>query len=178
MPRYFAFLRGINLGSHIVSNAHLVELFAGAGVKGAEPFIASGNVSFESTATAAALEKKVAAHLEKKLGYPVATYIRSQKELAKIAAVAPFKPARVKSAVVMTIAFLAKKVTPAQQEVIAGLCDAESDLYAEGREIYWLCQVKQSESKLFRIPFEKRLGAQCSWRNRNTVDRLLAKYGT
>ena len=178
MPRYFAFLRGINLGGHTVTNDQLVRLFAGAGVAGAEPFIASGNLSFVSRAAAPSLEKKLAVHLERELGYAVATFVRSHAELERIGALAPFPPARVRTAMVVNIGFLGSAPTAAQRATIAAFNDGESDFHVEGREVYWLCQVRQSESRFFRVPFEKRIGALCSWRNRNTIDRLLTKYRT
>ena len=56
-----------------------------------ETFIASGNVIFDSNATnLASLEKKIAKHLHKELGYEVATFIRTPIELAAIAAYQPF----------------------------------------------------------------------------------------
>ena len=49
MPKYFAFLRAINVGGHVVTMDHLVRLFEGMGFSGVETFIASGNVIFETS---------------------------------------------------------------------------------------------------------------------------------
>ena len=176
MPRYFAFLRAINVGGHTVTNDELKQLFAGAGVPGAETFIASGNVTFTSTAKPAALEAKLEAHFEKKLGYEVKTFLRTPAELEAIGETRPFAKARHASATVLVVGFLAEAPTPAQKKLLAGFNNAESDFAAIGREIYWLCQVNQSASAFFKVPFEKRFGAPCTWRNMNTVERLLAKY--
>lgn len=176
MPRYLAFLRAINVGGHTVKNTELVKLFAGAGVAGAETFIASGNVTFTSTAKPAALEKKLEAHFEKTLGYEVKTFLRTRAELAAIGETRPFPKARHASATVLVVGFLAKAPTPAQKKILAGFNNEESDFAAVGRELYWLCQVNQSASAFFKVPFEKRFGAACTWRNMNTVERLLAKY--
>lgn len=176
MSRYFAFLRAINVGGHTVTNDELKKLFASAGFKGAETFIASGNVTFEGSAKPALLEKKIEAHLEKKLGYEVKTFLRTRDELAAVAELSPFKPARAKTAPTWVVGFLQETLTAAQKKIIAGFNDAESDFHVEGREVHWLCQTNQSNSAFFKVPFEKRIGAACTWRNRNTVDRLLAKY--
>src|SRR5215218_8854393 len=91
MARYVAFLRAINVGGHTVKMEELRRLFGELGLEQVTTFIASGNVIFETRARdLAALEKKIAAHLEKALGYPVATFIRSTAELAAIAAHEPF----------------------------------------------------------------------------------------
>ncbi len=174
--RYFAFLRAINVGGHTVKNDELKKLFAGVGLKDAETFIASGNVTFTATGKPGPLEEKLEAHLAKKLGYEVRTFLRTRDELEEAAALAPFKPARAKSAPTWVIGFLQTPATAAQKKIIAGFNDAESDFHVEGREVHWLCQTNQSNSAFFKVPFEKRIGAACTWRNRNTVERLLAKY--
>ena len=176
MPRYFAFLRAINVGGRTIKNDELRSIFAKAGIKDAETFIASGNVTFTSTAKPAALETKLEAQLEKSLGYEVRTFLRTRAELEDVAALAPFTPARRKSAPTWVIGFLRPRANAEQKKVIAGFNDEESDFHVEGREVHWLCQVNQSASKFFKVPFEKRVGAACTWRNRNTVERLLEKY--
>src|ERR1039458_910825 len=85
MPRYVALLRGINLGGHTVKMDRLKKLFEELGLKNVETFIASGNVVFESASkNAGALEKKIAVHLEKSLGFPAATFLRTDQELAAV----------------------------------------------------------------------------------------------
>jgi hypothetical protein len=70
--RYIALLRGINVGGHTVKMDRLAKLFEEIGLKNVETFIASGNVIFESASNDAdALERKVATHLERSLGYAV-----------------------------------------------------------------------------------------------------------
>ena len=176
MPRYFAFLRAINVGGHTVTNDELKKLFAGAGVKGAETFIASGNVTFSSPAAATTLESKLESHLKAKLGYEVKTFLRTRGELEEIAAARPFAAARHASAAVHMIGFLAEAPNAAVARMIGGYSDRESDLAVLGREVHWLCQVNQSASAFFKVPFEKRIGMSCTWRNLNTVERLLAKF--
>ena len=179
MPRYVAFLRGINLGGHTVKNTQLVKIFAAAGFPDAEAFIASGNVIFSSRSTnEAALTKKLEGALAKSLGYAVRTFIRTMDELVAIAALEPFPAARRKSAFVLVVGFLEAPATAAQKKVIAGLADQESDLRVNGREVYWLCQVGQGVSAFQRVPFEKRIGGAASWRNLNTLQRILAKFST
>jgi uncharacterized protein (DUF1697 family) len=72
MPRYVAFLRAINVGGHIVKMDALRRHFASLGFDDVETFIASGNVIFQSRSTAAAaLERRIEACLEERLGYEV-----------------------------------------------------------------------------------------------------------
>jgi hypothetical protein len=82
LARYFAFLRAINVGGHIVKMERLRREFEGLGFAEVETFIASGNVIFESRATnEKLLSSKVERHLESALGYEVAVFIRSSAEL-------------------------------------------------------------------------------------------------
>ena len=68
--KYAAFLRAINVGGHIVKMDRLRTLFEAAGFRGAETFIASGNVVFESSRKSAGdLERAIETHLKKALGY-------------------------------------------------------------------------------------------------------------
>lgn len=65
VPRYVAFLRAINVGGHTVKMDNLRRLFEAMGFTNVEPFIASGNVIFDSTSkSTAALEKKIEAHMQ------------------------------------------------------------------------------------------------------------------
>jgi uncharacterized protein (DUF1697 family) len=107
MPRYFAFLRAINVGGHTVKMDVLREQFAALGFSNVETFIASGSVIFEATAkNTRSLEKQVEEHLHAALGYEVATFIRTGEELTAIATYQPFAPALLKTAQALNVAFL------------------------------------------------------------------------
>src|SRR5690242_13715804 len=155
MPRYFAFLRAINVGGHTVKNDELKRLFAQAGIAGAETFIASGNVTFESKGKEAALTKKLEAQFKESLGYEVRTFLRTADELTAIAEHTPFKGARHKSAKAFVVGFLGAPATAAQRKIIAGFAGPTDEFHVDGREVYWLAQTYQSESPFFKIPFEK-----------------------
>ena len=51
MPRYVAFLRGINVGGHIVKKEKLRETFTSLGFQNVTTYKQSGNVIFESSNT-------------------------------------------------------------------------------------------------------------------------------
>ena len=50
------------------------------------------------------------------------------------------------------------------------------DLHVRGREIYWLCRKKQSESTISNTLFSKTLGQPATVRGANTVKKMAAKY--
>ncbi len=177
MPKYFAFLRAINVGSHLVKMDRLRILFAELGFTNVETFIASGNVIFDSASRSpAALEKKVAAHLEQSLGYPVATFIRSLSELTAIAAHRPFPKSKTNEADRLYVGLLAAGPSDAVQKKVLALSTKLDELQVNGRELYWLCHTAFSDSPLSGTLLEKTLGAATTMRNLNTINRLVAKY--
>jgi hypothetical protein len=50
------------------------------------------------------------------------------------------------------------------------------DFHVHGREVYWLCQIKQSESKFSNAAFEKIIGRRATFRGINTIQRMAEKY--
>src|SRR5512141_1995213 len=91
MPKYVAFLRAINVGSHTVKMDQLRSLFEALKFANVETFIASGNVIFDvKTTNTQSLERKIEKHLEQSLGYEVVTFVRSIPELQEIANYRPF----------------------------------------------------------------------------------------
>jgi uncharacterized protein (DUF1697 family) len=176
MPKYVAFLRGMNLGKRRVTNAELEKAFKALKFENVATFIASGNIIFDSRAGEGPLVKTLEAHLEESFGYPVPTFLRTTAKLAEVAEVRPFAASRHQSAKAYVVGFLAAKVTPAQKKTILGFAGPNDEFHVEDREVYWLSQTLQSESPVFKIPFDKRAGVASTWRNMNTVQRLLAKY--
>ncbi|MBK6779234.1 MAG: DUF1697 domain-containing protein [Gemmatimonadetes bacterium] len=178
MARVVAFLRAINVGGHIVPMARLKALFEAQGLAGVETFIASGNVIFESRATRLdRLEATLAAHLEAELGYGVAVFLRTGAELAAIASHPAFPPGEVRGAYAVHVAFLGAPPSRAAARTVAGFTTAEDAFHVRGREVYWLCRIRTSDSAFSNVRFEKVLGMPATFRNRNTLDRIVAKYG-
>lgn len=174
MPRYIALLRGVNLGGHTVKMVRLKELFEELGFKKVETFIASGNVIFESASKSrVTLEKKISAHLEKSLGFPAQTFLRTDEELA---AVLEHKACEEMGARALYIGFL---VEPLSKESHAKLMvhSTKSDEFHVGeREVYWLCRTHMSDSPFFRMGIEKAAGVRATIRNVTTVAKLVDKY--
>jgi uncharacterized protein (DUF1697 family) len=122
------------------------------------------------------LVKKLEPHLQATFGYPVPTFLRTMDDLAQVATVRPFPAGRHKSAKVLVVGFLAEPLTATQKKAVLALGGPKDDFHVDGREVYWLVQTLQSESEVFPVPFDKRIGTMSTWRNMNTVDRLLAKF--
>jgi uncharacterized protein (DUF1697 family) len=178
MPRYIAFLRAINVGGHTVKMDVLRRHFEAFGFSSVETFIASGNVIFESaTKNTRTLEKQIEERLHAALSYEVTTFIRTEGELAAVARHQPFSPARMKTAQALNVAFLAEPLDATAQKKLAALKTDIDDFHVQGREVYWLCRKKQSESTFSNVRLEKTLGRSSTIRGLNTIQKLAAKYG-
>jgi len=178
MPRFIAFLRAINVGGRTVKMDALRRAFEPLGFSNVETFIASGNVIFESRArTAQSLEKKIESQLQESLGYEVRTFIRSASELADIARCRPFATAELDAeGSSLYIAFLPAPPSALAKQNLMTFRTADDDFHANGREMYWLCRKRMSESAFFAVNLEKLLGMPSTMRNANTVRKIAAKY--
>jgi uncharacterized protein (DUF1697 family) len=178
MPRLIAFLRAINVGGHNVTMKQLGEIFETLGFDEVETFIASGNVIFTShLKNIRALEQKIEKQLLRSLGYEVKAFLRTVPEVDAIARHKPFSASQRSSAIVLNVAFLADRISDDAAKSVMALKTEIDDFHVHGREVYWLCRSKQSDSKFSYARFEKVLNARATWRNVNTVVRLAAKYG-
>jgi uncharacterized protein (DUF1697 family) len=177
MPRYVAFLRALNVGGHIIKMDHLRGHFDGLGFSKVETFIASGNVIFETNSqNVDNISAKIEGFLGKTLGYEVATFIRTDSEVAAIAQYRPFREADLKSAGAFCVGLLSGPLGREARQLLAQFKTEIDDFHAEGREVYWLCKKKQSESTFSNNSFERRLGIRTTFRGMNTIVRLAAKY--
>ena len=177
MPRYVAFLRAINVGGHNTKMAELRRLFEGLGFSGVEPFIASGNVIFETNSRATAkLEGKMETCLSKALGYQVSAFVRTDSEVAAIAQFKPFPDSAVKTARACCVGFVAAPLGGESQRAVMGFKTAVDDFHVDGREIYWLCRTKQGQSTFSNAALERRLGIRATFRGIKTIHRLACKY--
>jgi len=177
MPRTIAFLRAINVGGHTVTMEALRRHFEALKLADVETFIASGNVIFRSTSgDPAKLEAKIEKALHGALGYEVATFLRTDAEVAAVAAYEAF-PAKARAAArAYCVGFLQEPLTAAQKKGVLEFRTDEDDFHVNGREIYWLCKVGQADSKFSNARMEKVLKTRATFRGLNTVVRLAAKY--
>ena len=176
MKRYVAFLRAINVGGHTVKMGRLRSTFESMGFTAVETFIASGNVIFSTKSKdEKALESKIAAKLKTELGYEVAAFIRTNDEIAAIAKYKPFPPADIEASLAFNIAFIADALDTKTERAVLALETASDRFRIHGREIYWLCRKKQSDSKFSNAVLEKTIGASSTIRGARTVYSIAEK---
>jgi uncharacterized protein (DUF1697 family) len=174
-PKHVALLRAINVGGHIVKMDRLRSLFEALSFTAVRTFIASGNVLFEASARGTAgLERKIEAHLERSLGFGVATFLRSPDELGSVAEYAAFPPAVVRDAHALWIAFLKVPPDAAARARVAALACETDDFRVQGREIYWLRRATTSEAIVSGAALERAIAGPMTARNVTTVRKLAA----
>jgi uncharacterized protein (DUF1697 family) len=171
-----AFLRAINVGGHVVKMAELKALFEELAFREVSTVIASGNVLFSTrSADAAALERRIERHLERALGYEVATFLRSPQELADVAAFEPFPGAAPAAGIeVRSVLFLKAPLGAQACQALMALRTPTDEFHVHGREAYWLRRGRVSETKVTGARLERALGGPTTARNVTTVRKLAA----
>ena len=156
--------------------SQLRELFEELGFAEVATFIASGNVLFSSPSKASGqLEAKIAQHLEKALGYPVDTFVRTAEEVVALSRAKIF-PDQDKDGITVHVGFLREKLPAATARQLSALRTAEDEFHVAGREYYWLCRVRSNESKVWSSPAMKALKLpSSSMRNLTSLRKLVAK---
>lgn len=177
MARYVAFLRAINVGGHTIEMERLRAHFEKLRFSDVETFIASGNVVFRSESpNAMALEARIEKQLREALEYEVKTFLRTDTEVAEIAQYHPWPEAEIAAAGALNVGFLAQPLTQDNEAKLMALKTDNDDFHVRGREIYWKCLKRQSESKFSNAAFERAVGVPVTFRGMNTITRLVAKY--
>lgn len=176
MATHAAFLRGINVGGHRVAGGTLCGCLEAIGLEQVATFRASGNVVFDGSGSARALEQAISEGLEVELGYAVPTFIRTAAQLREIAAREPFSPAQLKASKGKPqVLLLGKKPAKKAREAALALASDQDPLAIEGAELHWLPSggTQQSELDLGRI---ERLLGQGTMRTDGTIEQIAAKY--
>lgn len=177
MEKYIAFLRAINVGGHTVKMDLLRRIVESLEVSNVETFIASGNVIFESrSGSSKTLEGKMGKKLQEELGYEVSVFIRTGMELAGIAGYQAFKKTEIDSAAALNIAFLSDPLDGISVKKLMALKTDIDDFHVHGREIYWLCRKKQSDSTFSNAVLEKNLGIRSTLRGVSTILKMAERY--
>jgi uncharacterized protein (DUF1697 family) len=175
MPRYAAFLRGINVGGHrSVPMEELARTFFSVGFKNVRTVLASGNVLFETPRTGVTtLERTITKALAATFGFDIDVLLRSIEELEKLVASAPFRGIRVTSQTRLYVTFLVERSKPVRPYRSA---DGHLKIFGNsGREVFSVLTLSGSTGSvdLMKV-IEQRFGRKVTTRNWNTVVRLLS----
>jgi uncharacterized protein (DUF1697 family) len=178
MTRYVAFLRGMNLGRRRIANTELAACFGALGLEAPTPFLASGNVVFDTEEDPApeALAERIESGLTEALGFDVPVFLRSAAEVRRIADHRPFAPEILAASKgKLQVCLLGAEPRAAARRQILGHATDEDRLDLRGRELYWLPSGGILESELDLAAIGAVVGPS-TMRTHNTVSRLAAKF--
>jgi uncharacterized protein (DUF1697 family) len=177
MRKCIAFLRAINVGGHRVLMDELCRLFVDAGMFNVQTFLASGNVIFDKgTEDATILEDDLERQFSAKFGFESKIMIRSLEELQTIGAYGAFPSGEIEHAGAFNVAFLKRNISADAEKNLMALQNELDRFHVHGKEVYWLCAAKQSESKFSNVVLEKTTGLPSTLRGISTIDKLIKKY--
>jgi uncharacterized protein (DUF1697 family) len=174
MAEHAAFLRGMNVGGHRITNEDLRTHLSTMGLKEVATFRASGNVVFDGGSDdPLKMQGKIEQGLEEALGYAVPTFVRNRDEVLELAAAEPI--AQGSSNGKLQVALLAKAPAASARKKVLEL-DSEHDRLSFGRrELYWLPEGPMSDSELDWKTIEKVLGVM-TVRTKGTIEQIATKY--
>jgi uncharacterized protein (DUF1697 family) len=168
MPRYAAFLRGV-----MPTNARMPELkaaFEAAGFTDVRTVLASGNVVFDArAATDPALERKIEAAMQKRLGRVFLTIVRPVDALRKLLAADLWRAFRIDPAAKRIVTFLRDK--PATKLKLPIEQDGARILALQGREVF-TAYMRTPKGPVFMTLLEKTFGKEQTTRTWGTVEKV------
>lgn len=177
MQPHAAFLRGMNVGGHRLTNEELRGCFAAMGFDQVATFRASGNVIFTAAdEPETALERRIEAGLKDALGYAVPTFVRNAADLRAIATRKPFaKLASGRPAGKLQVALLSAPPARATRASVLALASDEDRLELAPRELYWLPRGGIMDSALDMKALERLLGPM-TMRTMATVELIAQRH--
>src|ERR1700742_1624765 len=170
----------MTLGNRRIKNPELIAHFEAMGLEDVATFRASGNVVFVDPAAEAEskLQKRLEAELDERLGYDVAVFLRSAKEVAAIAAREPFDAKAIKASKGKPqVILLGRKPSAKAKKALEKLTPDGDLMVVEGRELHWLPTVGLSETDLDTKALDAALGKGTT-RTAGTIEAIAPKYCT
>ena len=176
MFRFVAFLRGINVGGHIVVKGKLQKTFTSMGFQNIFTYKQSGNVIFEAISSD---PQKVKTEIEEKLastlGYRVAVFVRTFSQLEGLINLDPFK-GQSKEGTSFLVTFLpfASSTFPLNLPLTIPKSNAQI-ISAVGTEVFSVTH-GGGEGGLPNPFLESKLKVKATTRNLNTIKEIIKKY--
>jgi len=172
---YVALLRGVNVGGKVAKMETVRASFEALGFGKVTTYVQSGNVLFQTkAATEAALAKKIAARLEKDIGFAPAVLVLSAADLARVVAENPLLKDKGVDPTKLHVTFLDGPAPAAGLKKMEGLASARERLVCRGTTVYLYCPDGYGRSKLTNNVFERALKVGATTRNWKTVTTLSA----
>jgi len=176
MNRFVAFLRGINVGKHVVVKEQLTEIFMALGFQNVSTFRQSGNVIFEANDSVSdEIKTKIENKLYEALGYRVVVFVRTLPQLKSIIALNPFK-GQIAEGASYLVTFLPSMPRTLRLQLPITIPNSHARiLVKDGSEVYSITH-GGGEGALPNAFLELRLKMKTTTRNMNTIKGIVEKY--
>jgi len=177
VARQILLLRGINIGPrNRISMPDLRDALADAGFDDVHTYLQSGNAVVSTTATPAAVRRKVERLISDRFGLEIAVVVRTRAQLAAVVDRNPLgdvatDPKRYQ------VSFLDGKLSADVVRKLEEVAAPAEELVVSGREIFAWHPAGVARSKLWTMLAGKGLGVTATARNWTTVTQLLELAG-
>ncbi len=176
MPKYIAFLRGINVGGkNIIKMEKLSATFVTLGFKNVKTFIQSGNVFFDSTANSSdPLTRKIETGLMKEYDSNIKVMLRAVEEMENMVKQNPFKKIKPDDKIKLYVCFLDKESKIKPTLPLISEKDALEVFKIDKKNVFIISgQTKDGRYGFPNNFIEKELGVFSTARNWNTVCKMM-----
>ncbi len=176
MPRYVAFLRGINVGGRKVKKEKLQEIFSLMGFRNVVTYKQSGNVIFEADAgDVDDIKNNIESKLQAELGYNVPVFIRTITQLKETIEKASLKD-QDKDGTSFLVTFLSNAPEKFPLPLPATIPKSTAQVIsASDREVFSLTH-GGGEGALPNPFVESKLKVKATTRNVNTIGEIVKKF--
>jgi uncharacterized protein (DUF1697 family) len=173
MTRYALLLRGVNVGTkNSLPMAELSTMLETIGCTDVRTYVQSGNAVLATKLGAAALTKAIERALQRYMGRPIATTLRTHKQLKAIVGANPFAKVATNPAN-LCVTFLSHAPTKSELAPLYAT-DFKPELFQiAGKEIYTWHPNGQGKSPLADALGKLPLRGAVTRRNWNTVQKIL-----
>lgn len=176
MPCFVAFLRGINVGGHVVLKEKLQEVFVSLGFQNVSTYKQSGNVIFEANSLdPKEIKAKIEEKLRSSLGFEVAVIIRTIPQLNFIIDLDPFN-GQTSEGTSFLVTFLPTALSPFPLKLPLTIPKSTAQvLFAKDTEVFSVTH-GGGEGALPNPFLESKLKTKATTRNINIIRQIVEKY--
>jgi len=174
MPKYIAFLRAVNVGgTTLIKMTDLKKMFESFGLDNVQTYIQTGNVIFQSPEkNSSVLEEQIERQLEKAVGKRIPLFVRTIRDVQKMAHACPFNPQDEET---VHVVILQKQPHKKNVDALLALRSDADDFASKGKEVYNLRR-NRDQSIFSNNLIEKTLEVMGTTRNLTTIKKLAEKY--
>jgi uncharacterized protein (DUF1697 family) len=177
MQCFVVFLRGINVGGHIVVKEKLKEVFASMSFTNISTYKQSGNVIFETDQTnQAELTGKIQEQLRSALGFEVPVVLRTLPQLRAIIEQQPFKDQSSENTSFL-VTFLPKEYSVFPLPLPATIPKSTAQIISANSTEVFSVTHGGGEGALPNPFLESKLKVKATTRNLNIVREITEKFG-